>query len=108
MRFLNKHGGKPLYVYDAVREMSERASAGLKPAHLAALAGTNKAWFCGGISCQLVHPGQTCSQHALEFFPGAYLRALPVYFPGALLRLLCAGAEVEQDAGQGAFPQCGL
>ncbi|KAI7842218.1 hypothetical protein COHA_004131 [Chlorella ohadii] len=81
VRFLNKHGGKPLYVYDAVREMSERASAGLKPAHLAALAGTNKAWFCGGISCQLVHPGQTCSQHALEFFPGAYLRALPVYFP---------------------------
>jgi len=82
VRFLNKHGGKPLHVYDAVREMSERASAGLKPAHLAALAGTTKAWFCGGISCQLVHPGQTCSQHALEFFPGAYLRALPVYFPG--------------------------
>ncbi|PRW57029.1 hypothetical protein C2E21_4128 [Chlorella sorokiniana] len=81
VRFLNKHGGKPLHVYDAVREMSERASAGLKPGHLAALAGTNKAWFCGGISCQLVHPGQTCSQHALEFFPPAYLRALPVYFP---------------------------
>lgn len=81
MRFLNKHGGKPLHVYDAVREMSERAAAGLKPAHLAALAGTDKAWFCGGISCQLVHPGKTCSQHAVEFFPGAYVRALPVYFP---------------------------
>lgn len=62
--------------------MSGRAAAGHPPARLAALNGTELSAFCGATACQLVHPMQSCGQHALAFLPEAYLRALPVYFPG--------------------------
>ena len=31
--------------------------------------------------CEWAHEGETCSYAAFKFFPGAYLRALPVYLP---------------------------
>ena len=31
--------------------------------------------------CEWAHEGETCSYSAAKFFPGAYLRALPVYLP---------------------------
>lgn len=61
--------------------MSERAAKGLPPGHLAALAGTPAAAFCGPVACPFLHPGQGCMEHSVRFMPGSYLRALPVYFP---------------------------
>ena len=72
--------------------MSGRAADGLGPGRLAALNGTEASAFCGATACQLVHPAQSCWQHSLGFFPEAYLRALPVYFPGAPAACSCAGA----------------
>ncbi len=34
-----------------------------------------------GAPCRWMHEGQSCNGNALAFFPGAYLRALPVYLP---------------------------
>ena len=31
--------------------------------------------------CEWAHEGETCTYSAFKFFPGAYLRALPVYLP---------------------------
>lgn len=56
---------------------------GLAPSPLAALAGSQLAGFHGAVPCAMVHPGQGCMQHSASFFPEAYLRALPVYVPGA-------------------------
>ncbi|KAL4452113.1 hypothetical protein ABPG75_007775 [Micractinium tetrahymenae] len=86
VRFLDRHGGKAPHVYAAVREMTRRAAAGgsaaaCTAAPLAALAGTELAGFRSTIPCGFLHPGQACTQHTASFFPGAYLRALPVYFP---------------------------
>lgn len=87
VRFLNKHGGKEPHVYEGIREMCSRASAGLPPGAtpLAALAGTECANFCGPTACPFLHPGQGCVQHAVTFFPASYLRSLPVYFPVYLI-----------------------
>ena len=35
--------------------------------------------------CEWAHEGETCSYAAAKFFPGAYLRALPVYLPVYIL-----------------------
>ncbi|KAI3438019.1 hypothetical protein D9Q98_000462 [Chlorella vulgaris] len=82
VRFLDKHGGKKPHVYAAVREMTNRATfdpAATGP--LRSLAGTKLQHFRGSVPCQFLHPHKRCTHHAVTFFPQAYLRALPVYFP---------------------------
>jgi len=83
VRFLNKHGGINLNLLDAFREMCSRADEyGLYGGvSLAALRGTLHENFTGSMPCDIIHPGKTCTVHALTFFPEAYLRALPVYLP---------------------------
>lgn len=82
VRFLDKHGGKPPHVYSAVREMTRRAAAGAAAsAPLLSLAGTPEQHLGGPVPCGFLHPGKGCTHHAVTFFPEAYARALPVYFP---------------------------
>lgn len=82
--------------YAAVRELTARQSAGGAAAKAAgpllSLAGTQLQHFRGTRPCGVLHPGQGCMEHAVGFLPGAYLRALPVYFPG--------GQAVMEDVGQ--------
>ena len=85
VRFLNKHGGQELALYEALREMCARAAERAPPGPLAALRGTPHAGFCGAVPCEVLHPGLSCSAHALAFLPAAYLRALPVYLPVYLI-----------------------
>lgn len=84
VRFLNKHGGKPDYMYGAVRELIrlQRQGRGFPPRQLRALQGTPHAAFCGTIPCGFLHPGQSCPSALATFLPQAYLRALPVYVVG--------------------------
>jgi hypothetical protein len=62
LNFLNKHGGQSNQVMGEIRKMCNLPRPGRIP-------------------CQIVHPGQTCNEHALGFFPQAYARAIPVYLP---------------------------
>ncbi|WPT13490.1 hypothetical protein PSENEW3_00001330 [Picochlorum sp. SENEW3] len=61
IKFLNTHGGKSPLVLEGIRDVCSRRTRRMP--------------------CDIVHPGQSCSGHALTFFPRAYLRALPVYIP---------------------------
>lgn len=61
IKFLNTHGGKSPLVLEGIRDVCSRRTRRMP--------------------CDVVHPGQSCSGHALTFFPRAYLRALPVYIP---------------------------
>lgn len=61
IKFLNTHGGKSPLVLEGIRDVCSRRTRHMP--------------------CDIVHPGQNCSGHALTFFPRAYLRALPVYIP---------------------------
>ncbi|KFM24545.1 hypothetical protein F751_2263 [Auxenochlorella protothecoides] len=90
IRFLNKHGGKPTYMYAAIREMMalQRRGEAHPPRPLTALRGTPHAGFRGVIPCSFLHEGETCSQATLAFAPEAYMRALPVYFPVYLIPAL--------------------
>ena len=86
VRFLNKHGGKDMWVLEAIREMcSRRIATGTtfdtNTSTLAALADTPHAHFNGKLPCEFLHPGTTCTGHTLSFLPAGYLRALPVYLP---------------------------
>ena len=78
VHFLNKHGGKPLYVYQGVRELVGRKGEG---GRLTSLQTSLHYGHEDPRPCQFLHPGSSCSSHSLKFFPEAYLRALPVYFP---------------------------
>ena len=74
--------------------MVQRAAAGPPCAAavpLAALAGTELAGFAGATPCGVLHPHESCNRHMLSFLPTAYLRALPVYFPGKARRRGSAG-----------------
>lgn len=81
VRFLNKHGGKELAQYAAVKELCTRNALGKAAAPLASLQGTPMASLATTVPCDFLHAGQTCGQHARRFFPQAYMRALPVYVP---------------------------
>lgn len=85
VRFLNKHGGKEMWVLDAIREMCARSAAGVPmcPAAgpLAALKGTPHESFTGIKPCDFLHPGMSCTAHTVSFIPEGYLRAIPVYLP---------------------------
>ncbi|GJP85001.1 hypothetical protein CLOP_g15038 [Closterium sp. NIES-67] len=103
--FLNKHGGKPLCVYRAMKEMA--LDGGMSPACTADIAtmlrGKGAASSSGGmklpwtrvvkphetvIPCDFLHPGGWCWLHFLSFLRGAYLRAVPVYVPVYLVPAL--------------------
>ena len=78
--------------YEALREMTRRyrkgvSAAVVSAAPLAALAGTRLEHFRGTVPCGYLHPHQGCIRHSLGFLPQAYLRALPVYFPGRWLAM---------------------
>ena len=90
VRFLNKHGGKPEYMYAAVREMIrlQRQGQGSPPRTLRALRGTPHEAFCGSVPCSFLHRGKSCPRANLEFLPEAFLRALPVYLPVYLVPAL--------------------
>ena len=63
--------------------MTRRAAAGAAAsAPLLSLAGTPEQHLGGPVPCGFLHPGKGCTHHAVTFFPEAYARALPVYFPG--------------------------
>ena len=79
VRFLNKHGGKELAQYAAVKELCARNASGKAAAPLASLHDTPLADLATTVPCDFLHAGQTCSQHARGFLPQAYMRALPVY-----------------------------
>lgn len=81
VRFLNKHGGKQLEQYAALKEVCKLNTGGGPPRPLAALQGTALEQVASPLPCRFVHPGTTCSSHTLTFFPRAYLNALPVYLP---------------------------
>ncbi len=82
-RFLDKHGGKDMYILEAVREMSRQVRHGIAPGTkpITVLDGTPFQGFHGNVPCEILHPGMTCNQHLFRFFPEGYLRALPVYLP---------------------------
>ncbi|KAG7673374.1 hypothetical protein Ndes2526B_g03184 [Nannochloris sp. 'desiccata'] len=82
-RFLDKHGGKEMYILEAVREMSRQVRHGIAPGSspISVLKGTPFQGFHGNVPCEILHPGMTCNQHLFKFFPEGYLRALPVYLP---------------------------
>ncbi|CAL8462877.1 g2411 [Coccomyxa elongata] len=81
VHFLNHHGGKELWFYRAARELSERNWRGDPPGPLESLKGTEHEHTIATHPCEWAHEGETCSYAAAKFFPGAYLRALPVYLP---------------------------
>ncbi|CAK0784870.1 hypothetical protein CVIRNUC_008075 [Coccomyxa viridis] len=85
VHFLNHHGGKELWFYKAARELSERSWRGDTPAPLESLKGTEYEHMVATHPCEWAHEGETCSYAAAKFFPGAYLRALPVYLPVYIL-----------------------
>ena len=86
LKFLNKHGGQTSNVMDDIRRMcaiggTSGASSSfsiVRSPQRRSLRGTRTQ---GGIPCSVVHPGQTCNEHAFGFFPQAYARAIPVYLP---------------------------
>jgi hypothetical protein len=82
-RFLDKHGGKEMYILDAVREMAGQMRHGITPGSkpISVLNGTPFQGFHGNVPCEILHPGLTCNEHFFKFFPEGYLRALPVYLP---------------------------
>jgi hypothetical protein len=90
LKFLNKHGGQSSHVMDAIRAMCEiggrsgpisRRSRQSVPQSIAQSRSVRETRTQGGIPCSVVHPGQTCNEHAFGFFPQAYARAIPVYLP---------------------------
>ncbi|CAL5223327.1 g5824 [Coccomyxa viridis] len=81
VHFLNHHGGKELWFYKAAKELSERSWRGDPLAPLEALKGTEHEDTVATHPCEWAHEGETCTYSAFKFFPGAYLRALPVYLP---------------------------
>ena len=83
VRFLNKHGGKEMYVLEAIREMCHRHPHSQNtPQVLRTLRSTPyEKSFHGTLPCEFLHPGQSCSRHTLGFLPAGYLRAIPVYVP---------------------------
>lgn len=64
--------------YEGVRELARRSAAERGPFQLAALEGSPHKGYCGSIPCEFWHPGHTCVSHIPAYWPGAYLRALPV------------------------------
>ncbi|KAK9808239.1 hypothetical protein WJX73_002479 [Symbiochloris irregularis] len=113
INFLNYHGGKQLYHYQAVRELTTRNAQKLPPAPLKSLADTRHADFCRTRPCSFVHPDRGCNENLIAFLPAAYARALPVYLPVYFLpailvhrrRLLDskAGPEILAKVGLGAL-----
>jgi hypothetical protein len=82
VRFLNRHGAKGDRIMDAIREMCERGSRNLPPTTLRSLSRISSLKdMQPRVPCEFIHPGQSCTSHAIKFFPGAYGRALPVYLP---------------------------
>ena len=82
VRFLNRHGAKGDRIMDALREMCERGSRNLPPTTLRSLSRISSLKdMQPRVPCEFIHPGQSCTSHAIKFFPGAYGRALPVYLP---------------------------
>eukprot|EP00873_Tetraselmis_striata_P041904 jgi/Tetstr1/462168/TSEL_007233.t1 len=80
VKFLNVHGGKKPLVYNALREWARRNHG--QPAPLRSLASSAK--FSGRPierACQFVHPGASCSGHAVTQLPANFRRALSVYIP---------------------------
>ena len=89
LKFLNKHGGQSARTMDEIRvmcttdrnplvvsggpDLTARLSPSMRP--------SQEVRTGGGIPCDVVHPGQTCNEHAFGFFPQAYARAIPVYLP---------------------------
>ncbi|KAL3143001.1 hypothetical protein ABBQ38_003280 [Trebouxia sp. C0009 RCD-2024] len=81
IKFLNRHGGRQQWHYNAARELCERAGKPLPPTPYKSLQHTRFKTYQGTCPCEVLHPGQSCDTFMLNFFPGAYLRALPVYLP---------------------------
>jgi len=90
LKFLNKHGGQSAQVMDEIRRMCDVGGvAGARssipasgvPQGLVKSGLSRETRTQGGIPCSVVHPGQTCNEHAFGFFPQAYARAIPVYLP---------------------------
>lgn len=81
--FLNKHGGKPLYVYQGVRELVARRGAG--GSTLSSLHHTPHSHHTDSRPCSFLHPGTGCTEHSITFLPRGVLRALPVYIPVYLI-----------------------
>lgn len=68
----------PWRSYAAVRELARLSATGRGPFRLASLKGTAQENFCGSVPCAFWHPGHSCLSHVPAYWPGAYLRALPV------------------------------
>lgn len=81
VKFLNRHGGRQQWHYNAARELCERAGKPMPPAPYKSLQNTRFKNFKGTCPCEVLHPGQSCNGFMLNFFPDAYLRAIPVYLP---------------------------
>jgi hypothetical protein len=81
--FLNKHGGKPLYVYQGVRELVARGGA--EGSTLSSLHHTPHSRHTDSRPCSFLHPGTGCTEHSITFLPQGVLRALPVYIPVYLI-----------------------
>ena len=90
LKFLNKHGGQSAQVMDEIRRMCDVGGvAGARssipasgvPQGLVKSGLSRETRTQGGNPCSVVHPGQTCNEHAFGFFPQAYARAIPVYLP---------------------------
>jgi len=80
LRFINVQTNIDPLLHDALREWARRNHG--QPAPLRALA--SSARFSGrpiGRPCQLVHPGSSCSGHAVKQLPANFQRALSVYIP---------------------------
>eukprot|EP00798_Chlamydomonas_sp_ICE-L_P004119 gene4119-14223_t len=93
IKFLNKHAGKELWVWKAVREQALRNSTGLPPTRLKSLSETR---FCNHVArspCGFWHPGQSCSSHTISYLPTTYARAIGVYVPVYLIPALLVHRE---------------
>lgn len=65
--------------------ITHNAESTLPTSELSALKGTGHLPVYTKSSCDLLHPGQSCSAHFQSIVPAAYLKALPVYFPVYLI-----------------------
>lgn len=60
------------------QELCERAGKPLPPTPYTSLQRTRFKTFQGTCPCEVLHPGQSCDTFMLNFFPGAYLRSVPL------------------------------
>jgi len=75
VKFLDKQIGVPGRVKDQLQVVLRGEASAMRRGASGARERPSR------IPCEVVHPNQTCNEHAFGFLPQAFARAIPVYLP---------------------------